>query len=1538
MSSSPSEAVASVPKRRKAPCYTRIRSSCRSSPNLSCLHVGNVLHANMKLHAGGVSRQPRQQPVSASRTSAVKLEKSCFLWECVFRSARGLCGSQVSLRSGAPSSCQSFTMLEALNPKDPNSGGAPEAAPPGGAPQAPPGGGPPPSPSKAGSPRQPSLRTCQPDAQISPAKVAYRGAPNEGASRRCGICRSPRVCMTRLNGAGLRCKECFCAEFEKEVWDFISEESLLPAGSRVCVCVSGGKDSAVLLHVLHLLNAQREQQWQLLLLAIDEGIQGYRDRALETVAANSADYALPLTVLSYADLYKGWTMDEIHKAVTEPTRQQQQRQQQRKASSCSATCGSSCRSTTSGARSSRGGPDVGSGSSSSGKKEFSSYCTYCGVFRRQAFERGALSLGADCLVTGHNLDDCAETALLNLVRGDAHRLRSSANFGGSGVLASGAEGSKSGGIEGSERRGPPHEGSPSVRRCKPLLRSFQKEIVLYAHFRRLKHFATECTYSFGATRGKPRELLASLQAALQPQRVQDIVRAASAWLTLPAQTHGSKSNDAASWSLLSAAAALSPGASSASPELVHCEECGARTTNSLCRACSLVRLLENKTAHAVSLNARKVKGLRRLQRQQGASQNKIDQIEASSSCRSQLHPRSSSAVSIEAAPAPVNVSASRESHRGSARTLRGSFSAPSIQRFVRRSTDSLFSRGGGKGGKEEAFRLLKEMGSFAGGKSVIAAPPPLEVLLYAFGECVVREGCLGPTEEGTLDRSASPCSVSAYCDRAHPYAVPRCRHYVKLSMKWRPSFPPSLALLRPATIPQGLRVSLEPFKPRPRAIRRQALLHARHNTSHEEKGLSRAAARGRPPRLPLLDRALRESGALNAKHDACRAPPKGSVRLFISGAVVMRMAASLGPPSPGPPGGPLEDATRHRSIQEGGASTAPIDRLPADLFSSKWLPSWIRRQLLQRQCVSDVLSCPVLHGASCGAGPLHQRKQRMQAAHASSLQLASPMETALIRGPFRALLPTFLPLQQLYVPRTLSQGEGTKNGLSPSSGLTPGLQRLHAQQQQQRSAERVEALESYIWMLAFDPRDLPSLRSVDTEGWRFANEAIRRILKALELLSHAQELPSRRGGPPLPESLRPWLLDAAVCGWQQSFNRRLQQKQLHEKQLEVESGCGEWLAWAESGSGSGSTTRGLAASSRAAGEETLAPRYTRISPAVAALLATQRRAVVLSGCVSVAEVGGEWVEYCEATVMLPPCGSSSCCCSERGTCSATTRSDACTERPLMQDLQQRIQISLRRYCQQAQSTLQRLLPPWQQQKSMLLPRDTRGASRGKEAAHADAAAAAAFLQACEQQQRDSEHLHRRQSLAALLSDCSQCVVYDVVASRLLEEGSVCAGAAMARGSIPRARTAFARPPRHPVGGGHLCIHLSERQWLEALTHARTWELLFLCLCWGEAAARSFLSLFDSLPLAASWDGYLQAFPAQTRWRGPPRLSGFGDLACARLAAETSAVSEAAFFLFFCETAHGCIACIGAHFQAPHTCSGSSNKTNAASASPQTLTP
>lgn len=208
---------------------------------------------------------------------------------------------------------------------------------------------------------------------------------------------------------------------------------------------SGGKDSTVLMHVMCTLNARYNYGLDLELVSVDEGITGYRDDSLETVKLNQKTYGLPLTIVSYQDLY-GWTMDEIVKIIG-----------------------------------------------------LTNNCTFCGVFRRQALDRGSMMVKADKILTGHNADDIAETVYMNILRGDFFRLGKCVD------IVTSSSGDDSG-----------------LPRAKPFKYTYEKEIVMYAHFKKLDYFSTECIYSPNAYRGYVRELIKDLEA-IRPSTIIDII-------------------------------------------------------------------------------------------------------------------------------------------------------------------------------------------------------------------------------------------------------------------------------------------------------------------------------------------------------------------------------------------------------------------------------------------------------------------------------------------------------------------------------------------------------------------------------------------------------------------------------------------------------------------------------------------------------------------------------------------------------------------------------------------------------------------------------------------------------------------------------------------------------------------------------------------------------------------------------------------------------------------------------------------------------
>eukprot|EP00186_Timspurckia_oligopyrenoides_P004463 CAMPEP_0182442110 /NCGR_PEP_ID=MMETSP1172-20130603/1069_1 /TAXON_ID=708627 /ORGANISM="Timspurckia oligopyrenoides, Strain CCMP3278" /LENGTH=354 /DNA_ID=CAMNT_0024636813 /DNA_START=1328 /DNA_END=2392 /DNA_ORIENTATION=+ len=321
--------------------------------------------------------------------------------------------------------------------------------------------------------------------------------------RICVYCKKVRANVKRPKTGDAVCRDCFYSAFEDEVHSTIVHEKLFCAGETVAIGASGGKDSTVLAYILQLLNERHNYGLNLLLLSIDEGIAGYRDDSLRAVQRHSEKYNLPLEVLPYEDLF-GWSMDQVVA------------QQGRRAN-----------------------------------------CTYCGVFRRQALDRGAMKLKADKLVTGHNADDIAETVLLNLLRGDFPRLSRCASASTQADSAS---------CEANRQL--------SIPRVKPFKWTYEKEIVMYAYFKELDYFATECIYSPEAFRGFARAFIKDIEA-VRPSAIADTIVSAQCF------EYPSTSSDTVKSHL--------------SQTLRECKQCGYMTSQPTCKACELLN----------SLNARK---------------------------------------------------------------------------------------------------------------------------------------------------------------------------------------------------------------------------------------------------------------------------------------------------------------------------------------------------------------------------------------------------------------------------------------------------------------------------------------------------------------------------------------------------------------------------------------------------------------------------------------------------------------------------------------------------------------------------------------------------------------------------------------------------------------------------------------------------------------------------------------------------------------------------------------------------------------------
>ena len=136
-------------------------------------------------------------------------------------------------------------------------------------------------------------------------------------------------------------------------------------GERIAVAVSGGKDSTALLFSLHRILAGRDVE--MVAVTVDEGIAGYRDDTIIAARAIAAKLGIEQEIVSFREMY-GYDLDEM---VV-------------------------------------------------GKKV--APCTYCGVFRKNALNHTAKRLGASKVATGHNLDDEAQSVMMNYLKGDMERL------------------------------------------------------------------------------------------------------------------------------------------------------------------------------------------------------------------------------------------------------------------------------------------------------------------------------------------------------------------------------------------------------------------------------------------------------------------------------------------------------------------------------------------------------------------------------------------------------------------------------------------------------------------------------------------------------------------------------------------------------------------------------------------------------------------------------------------------------------------------------------------------------------------------------------------------------------------------------------------------------------------------------------------------------------------------------------------------------------------------------------------------------------
>ena len=183
----------------------------------------------------------------------------------------------------------------------------------------------------------------------------------------CGKCQNTAVYTRKYSGESL-CSECFSNSILRKAAKTISKYNMIKNNDLVCVGVSGGKDSLVLLDTLKKMS--QSHNFKIIAVTIDEGIPGYRDEALDIVKEFCTKLDVEFKTYSYKDLFDLTLSESLELRESEKT----------------------------------------------------SSCSICGTFRRRALDHAAKEIGANVIATGHNLDDTLQTFLINTLSGDISKI------------------------------------------------------------------------------------------------------------------------------------------------------------------------------------------------------------------------------------------------------------------------------------------------------------------------------------------------------------------------------------------------------------------------------------------------------------------------------------------------------------------------------------------------------------------------------------------------------------------------------------------------------------------------------------------------------------------------------------------------------------------------------------------------------------------------------------------------------------------------------------------------------------------------------------------------------------------------------------------------------------------------------------------------------------------------------------------------------------------------------------------------------------
>lgn len=302
---------------------------------------------------------------------------------------------------------------------------------------------------------------------------------------------SKKAVISLAYGPHRFCSDHFNEFFEKRIRKTLRKHRLIKSGEKIAVGVSGGKDSML---VLHMLNKILRKGNDIIAIMVDEGIPKYRDVAIELAVEECEKINVPYEKVSFEEMY-GLTNVEIMKKISKD-------------------------------------------------KSLGSSCAFCGVLRRDALNKTALKIGADKIATGHNLDDEAQSILMNFFENDWKRM------------------SRIGAISDSKKL------KEFVPRIKPLYETPEEEIILYAEMNEINYYKGQCCpFRWMAKRNKFRNMLNDFETKFP----------------------GTK------YSILQSFETIKPNIKNFNKgnELKKCKKCGNPSSSDLCQVCKQIAKIKN---------------------------------------------------------------------------------------------------------------------------------------------------------------------------------------------------------------------------------------------------------------------------------------------------------------------------------------------------------------------------------------------------------------------------------------------------------------------------------------------------------------------------------------------------------------------------------------------------------------------------------------------------------------------------------------------------------------------------------------------------------------------------------------------------------------------------------------------------------------------------------------------------------------------------------------------------------------------------------